>query len=77
MYMIIYRMVLLKALVFTDTKKSKSKAKLRASNSRQRKVYGYQLDKQVYKQQGVQICRHQQDRQVYYNSQDIQINKHQ
>ena len=44
-------MVLLKTLVFTDTKKMKSKTKLHASNSRQRKLYEYQLDKQVYKHQ--------------------------
>ena len=60
--MIIYRMVLSKALVFTDTKtEHKIKTKLHASNNQQRKAYKYELKKLVYKNQwDVQIYGHQQ-----------------
>lgn len=58
--MIKYRMVLLKTLVFTHTKKKtiKLKTKLHASNSRWIKAYGCDLDKKVYKyKHGLQILQ--------------------
>ena len=57
----------LKALVFTDTKKTiKWNTTLNGCNSWQRKAYESQQDKQVYKhQRDVQVYRYQPDIYVY------------